>query len=94
VCSDSLRRDGPEHGLEADTRIWIVDPLDGTLNFVRKCGPSAISICLWDAGAPVFDAWWSDEKLCVSAMDRLETAVLCAGIPSSFDFNNQDSGVN
>jgi myo-inositol-1(or 4)-monophosphatase len=36
--------------------LWIVDPLDGTLNYVRGTGPSAVSICLWSGSGPVFGA--------------------------------------
>lgn len=33
-------------------RYWVVDPLDGTVNFLRGAGPSAISVALCDAGTP------------------------------------------
>lgn len=33
---------------------WIIDPLDGTANFVRKIGGSAVSIALWSGNSPVF----------------------------------------
>lgn len=33
---------------------FIVDPLDGTFNFVRKLGPCAVSIALWQGDKPVF----------------------------------------
>ena len=36
------------------TYRFIVDPLDGTVNFVRGVGPSAISISLCDGNTPVF----------------------------------------
>ena len=32
--------------------FWVVDPLDGSLNFLRGIGPSAISIGLWTNGGP------------------------------------------
>jgi len=35
-------------------RYWVVDPLDGTVNFYRGSGPSAISVALCDAGQPAF----------------------------------------
>ena len=35
-------------------KYWIVDPLDGTVNFIRDIGPCAISIALWDKNEPVF----------------------------------------
>ncbi len=33
---------------------WVVDPLDGSVNFARGAGPHAISIALWRNGAPAF----------------------------------------
>jgi len=33
-----------------DTALLVVDPLDGSLNFGRGSGPSAISLALWDNG--------------------------------------------
>jgi myo-inositol-1(or 4)-monophosphatase len=33
---------------------WVVDPLDGTVNFVRGLAPCAVSIALWREEAPVF----------------------------------------
>jgi myo-inositol-1(or 4)-monophosphatase len=46
--------------LPADTRAarhdcwFIVDPLDGTFNFVRGLGPCAVSIALWQDARPLF----------------------------------------
>lgn len=34
-------------------RCWIIDPLDGTMNFSRKYPCAAVSICLWEKGAPL-----------------------------------------
>lgn len=33
---------------------FIVDPLDGTFNFLKNLGPCAVSIAFWDANKPVF----------------------------------------
>lgn len=33
---------------------FIVDPLDGTFNFLKGLGPSAVSIALWEEQRPVF----------------------------------------
>ncbi len=33
---------------------FIVDPLDGTFNFLKKLGPCAVSIALWQDNRPVF----------------------------------------
>jgi len=35
-------------------RWFIVDPLDGTFNFIKGLGPSAVSIALWEAQRPIF----------------------------------------
>lgn len=39
--------------VDLDGRLWLVDPLDGTLNFSRGFAMAAISIALWDKGEPV-----------------------------------------
>jgi myo-inositol-1(or 4)-monophosphatase len=35
-------------------RWFIVDPLDGTFNFIKGLGPSGVSIALWEDQKPVF----------------------------------------
>jgi myo-inositol-1(or 4)-monophosphatase len=37
-----------------DDLLWIVDPLDGSVNFLRNLGPSFVSIALWNGSSPVF----------------------------------------
>src|SRR5512139_2481811 len=37
----------------ATARVWIVDPMDGTREFVRRVPEFAVSIALVDAGEPV-----------------------------------------
>lgn len=34
-------------------RVWIVDPLDGTVNFVHHMPHVAVSVALWKDGAPM-----------------------------------------
>lgn len=41
-------------GRESTDLVFIVDPLDGTFNFVKGLGPSAVSIALWRRRCPVF----------------------------------------
>lgn len=41
-------------GTVDDGLRWIVDPIDGTVNFVRKLAPCAVSIALWEGNLPVF----------------------------------------
>ena len=38
---------------DINERQWIIDPIDGTLNFTRGFEMSAVSISLWDAGLPL-----------------------------------------
>lgn len=45
---------GEEGGASGnDTTRWIVDPLDGTLNFVQGFPHWCVSVALWDADGPV-----------------------------------------
>jgi len=34
-------------------RVWIVDPLDGTVNFVNRIPQVAVSVALWSDGRPL-----------------------------------------
>jgi myo-inositol-1(or 4)-monophosphatase len=34
-------------------RVWIVDPLDGTVNYVHRLPQVAVSVALWADGAPL-----------------------------------------
>ena len=57
-----------EEGFEEDVtfnNFWIVDPLDGTFNFVKGLGPSAVSIALWKDQKPIFGVIYNivDRKL-------------------------------
>ncbi len=36
------------------SRLWVVDPLDGTREFVKRNGEFTVNIALVEAGAPVF----------------------------------------
>ncbi len=46
---------GEEGGGEGWTqgRVWIIDPLDGTINFVHSLPHFSVSVALWDDGAPL-----------------------------------------
>jgi myo-inositol-1(or 4)-monophosphatase len=101
-----LSEEGPQDVAWEAGPCWIVDPLDGTLNFVRGAGPSMVSVCLWDEGRPAFGvlldnregallwggeglgAWRDDMPIAVSEVAETRKAVLCTGIPSGFDFND------
>ena len=62
VIIDALRTSGipiisEEQGgdgtLDANSMRWIVDPLDGTLNYHRKLKYCCVSIALWEGYTPV-----------------------------------------
>lgn len=50
-------------------RVWIVDPLDGTVNYVHRLPQVAVSVALWDGGEPlvgvVVDVARNDEFVAV-----------------------------
>lgn len=47
-------------GSQSDSSFrFIVDPLDGTFNYVKGLGPCAISIALWEHERPVFGVIYS-----------------------------------
>jgi myo-inositol-1(or 4)-monophosphatase len=39
-----------------DGRVWIADPLDGTVNFIHGFPHVAVSVAIWDNGTPVAGA--------------------------------------
>jgi myo-inositol-1(or 4)-monophosphatase len=63
---------GEEGGGEpwGSERVWIVDPLDGTVNFVRRIPQVAVSVGLWQRGRPevgvVIDVARNDEFVAVA----------------------------
>ncbi len=61
-----------------EKRVWVVDPLDGTTNFVQQIPLSAVSVAYAERGQPVigvvFDPYRSEVFLAV----RGEGAYLCS----------------
>ena len=54
---------GEEGGSSGDAeRRWIVDPLDGTLNFVQGFPHWCVSVGLWDAEGGVVGCVWDPSK--------------------------------
>lgn len=51
-------------------RVWIVDPLDGTVNYVHRLPQVAVSVALWDNSSPmvgvVIDVARNDEYVAVA----------------------------
>lgn len=50
-------------------RVWIVDPLDGTVNYLHRIPQVAVSVALWSEGMPlvgvIIDAARNDEFIAV-----------------------------
>ena len=52
-----LTEESGEHGdLTETSRMWVVDPLDGTFNYSRGMPMCCTSVGLWDNGEPVLGA--------------------------------------
>jgi len=52
-----LTEESGEHGaVEELSRMWVVDPLDGTFNFSRGLPLCCSSVGLWEGGKPVLGA--------------------------------------
>lgn len=50
-----LSEESGEENDTGDSQLrWVVDPIDGTVNFIRMIGPSAVSIGLWEGENPIF----------------------------------------
>ena len=47
-----LGEEGGGPGWDSE-RVWIIDPLDGTVNFVHGIPQVAVSVALWDRGRPL-----------------------------------------
>ncbi len=64
-----LAEEGGRTGLHRG-RIWIVDPLDGTVNFLHGIPHVGVSVALWEEGSPrvgvVIDAVGGDEYVAVA----------------------------
>ena len=91
---------------------FIVDPIDGTVNFIRGICSSGISIALFDKDRPLFgviivypsgDMAWggkeigayiNDIPMQVSEISDVSKSVLCTGIPSRFNLDNNHNILN
>ncbi|MGM5488172.1 MAG: 3'(2'),5'-bisphosphate nucleotidase CysQ family protein [Nanobdellota archaeon] len=68
LLSDKLLREGLSHfdygilseevreGLPDHDRVWVIDPLDGTKDFINKTGEFSIMVGLLEKGQPVLGA--------------------------------------
>ena len=48
-----ISEEGNALSFNLNKQQWIIDPIDGTLNFTRGFKMSAVSIALWDKGLPI-----------------------------------------
>ncbi len=62
---------------------WIVDPLDGTTNFVHGLPPYAVSIALWDTRAA--GAFCNGEPIHVSEVAGVDDALVLTGLAYGLD---------
>jgi myo-inositol-1(or 4)-monophosphatase len=100
-----LRDDFPEDGIYGEEggnilggsgRVWVIDPIDGTFNFVRG-GPNwAISIGLFDRGRPVFGVIYAPVRdLLLIGGENVEACMNGRPIPSLplFDLSRASTGI-
>ena len=66
---------GEESGRSGEGRCtWIVDPLDGTLNFVQGFPHWCVSVALWDEAGPLAGCVWDPLREDLFAASRGEGA--------------------
>ena len=68
LIRDEVHRQFPTHGVLGEERdnggpadaeiVWVIDPLDGTSNFINGIGMFACSIGILHRGAPIAGAMW------------------------------------
>lgn len=83
----------PDHGILGEERddggpedaniVWVIDPLDGTSNFINGLGIFACSIGVLDRGAPIAGAVW------VSTSRRLQPGVYHAAQGGELHWNGE-----
>lgn len=58
-----LAEESGEHGsLDGDAPVWIVDPLDGSMNYSRKAPLYCVSIALWAGPGPLLGVIYDVER--------------------------------
>ena len=68
LIREEVHRQFPTHGVLGEERdnggpldadiVWVIDPLDGTSNFINGIGMFACSIGILDRGTPIAGAMW------------------------------------
>lgn len=78
IATEALRRECPADGILSEEcgyvagssgRVWVIDPVDGTTNYARGLPLYAVSVALFEAGAPLVGATYApaQDELCTAA---------------------------
>jgi len=82
AIDDALRRRFPDDGIQGEEgtdrapadphrgRTWVVDPIDGTLNYARRLGPWSVVVSAWRDQQVESVAVWTDGSLYTAAAGR------------------------
>ncbi|MCW8143093.1 inositol monophosphatase [Agrobacterium tumefaciens] len=101
----SLRKAFPEDGVYGEEggdvagvsgRTWIIDPIDGTFNFVRGSQNWAISIGLFERNRPVFGVIFAPARhLMITGGDGIEAKINGKPMPAlpPFDLSRASTGI-
>lgn len=101
----SLRKAFPEDGVYGEEggdvtgvsgRTWVIDPIDGTFNFVRGSQNWAISIGLFENHQPVFGTIFAPARdLMITGGTTVEAKINGKPIPAlpSFDLSRASTGI-
>ena len=77
--SDSILAEESGGRRDAGTRQWIVDPLDGTVNFLQGIPHVGVSVALWEG----------DEPLACAVVDVMRAEVFSAAAGQGADLNGE-----
>jgi myo-inositol-1(or 4)-monophosphatase len=82
AIDDALRERFPDDGIQGEEgadrpptdpqhgRIWVVDPIDGTLNYARRLGPWSVVVSAWRDQQVESVAVWTGGALYTAAAGR------------------------
>lgn len=101
VCSTYaiLGEEGGLNGTQSDLPLWIIDPIDGTMNYSRGIPSACVSIALWKGNEPLlgviydfnhdelFSAVVGCSKANSSSVDKSQ-AILATGFPSYMEHDS------
>ena len=90
VAEEEMARGETAAGAARAGRFWLVDPLDGTKEFIKKNGEFTINVGLVEAGRPVLGVvaapaigswWWGAEGLGAEVRDAAGRRAITARVP-------------